>query len=118
MHVHVRFRNTFVFKIFGMATKIDSALDFEFFRRSDSNKVHHVFNCNICNRSFVTRVTIACPRSTVNPSFIGQKLMIPGIVTVFESKFISVIGISPFDFFWQKNRLQPARGEPCLKSLV
>lgn len=28
LHVHVRFRNTFVFKIFGMATKIDSALDF------------------------------------------------------------------------------------------
>jgi len=44
--------------------------------------------------------------------------MIPGIFTVFESKFISVIGISPFDFFWQKNRLQPALGEPCLKSLV
>ena len=51
-------------------------------------------------------------------TFIGQKLMIPGIFTVFETKFISVIGISPFDFFWQKNRLQPARGEPCLKSLV
>ena len=68
LHVHVRFRNTFVFKIFGMATKIDSALDFEFFRRSDSNKVHHVFNCNICNRSFVTRVTITC-LSTVNSIF-------------------------------------------------
>ena len=66
---NVRYRNSFVLKIFGMATKIDSALDFEFFRRSDSNKVHHVFNCNICNKSFVTRVTLKCPITTVSSIF-------------------------------------------------
>ena len=50
------------FKIFGVAAKIDSALNFKFFRRSDSNKVHHVLNGNGCNQGLVTCVTIKFPR--------------------------------------------------------